>query len=124
MRESRLYGSVRGARGNSRPYREIVLCCGAVGRILAQNGHAVVTRRCPLLTHRVGLASSIDALRTRFSPHRPTQWRKFRKHTSIVGLAAEADIVRFRYLDHLVGAAKPAEGECRVPNEPRIVVNQ
>jgi hypothetical protein len=29
MRESRTYGSVRGARGNSRPYRVDVLCCAA-----------------------------------------------------------------------------------------------
>src|ERR1700680_4640159 len=27
MRESRTYGSGRGARGNSRPYREMVFCC-------------------------------------------------------------------------------------------------
>ena len=27
MRESRTYGSVRGARGNSRPYRELPVCC-------------------------------------------------------------------------------------------------
>ena len=26
MRESRTYGSVRGARGNSRPYRELFYC--------------------------------------------------------------------------------------------------
>ena len=29
MRESRTYGSVRGARGNSRPYRENATCCNA-----------------------------------------------------------------------------------------------
>ena len=29
MRESRTYGSGRGARGNSRPYRESRFCCGA-----------------------------------------------------------------------------------------------
>src|SRR5262249_20227678 len=31
MRESRTYGSVRGARGNSRPYRVDVLCSACVG---------------------------------------------------------------------------------------------
>jgi hypothetical protein len=32
MRESRLYGSVRGARGNSRPYREVwSVCCTSSG---------------------------------------------------------------------------------------------
>ena len=32
MRESLMYGSVRGARGNSRPYREDAICCGAYVR--------------------------------------------------------------------------------------------
>jgi hypothetical protein len=35
MRESRLYGSVRGARGNSRPYREKLFCCTCSRRLLA-----------------------------------------------------------------------------------------
>jgi collagenase-like PrtC family protease len=30
MRESRLYGSVRGARGNSRPYRYGAAACGVI----------------------------------------------------------------------------------------------
>ena len=39
MRESLMYGSVRGARGNSRPYRDILFAamrksgCGIVSRI-------------------------------------------------------------------------------------------
>jgi hypothetical protein len=32
MRESRTYGSERGARGNSRPYRDTQFCCGALVR--------------------------------------------------------------------------------------------
>ena len=32
MRESLMYGSVRGARGNSRPYRDMVVCCTALVR--------------------------------------------------------------------------------------------
>ena len=29
MRESLMYGSVRGTRGNSRPYRDTLFCCTA-----------------------------------------------------------------------------------------------
>jgi hypothetical protein len=38
MRESRLYGSVRGARGNSRPYRYRT-DFGCTSRILKVRGH-------------------------------------------------------------------------------------
>jgi hypothetical protein len=42
MRESRTYGSVRGARGNSRPYREE----GCLLRLLAPAFWHEVTLRC------------------------------------------------------------------------------
>ena len=42
MRESRTYGSVRGARGNSRPYRETPLCCAALWSLMAQTAAPTV----------------------------------------------------------------------------------
>jgi hypothetical protein len=78
MRESRTYGSVRGARGNSRPYREACsLCCTCSGpeladivakvpncpasakRLLQQNRHLATTADqtlCPLLEAKLALA--------------------------------------------------------------------
>jgi hypothetical protein len=38
MRESLMYGSVRGARGNSRPYRDTAICCTCSGQLLALSG--------------------------------------------------------------------------------------
>src|SRR6476660_9784041 len=38
MRESRTYGSVRGARGNSRPYRESCCLLQCMSQLLARNG--------------------------------------------------------------------------------------
>ena len=35
MRESLTYGSVRGTRGNSRPYRDAARCCTCSGRLMA-----------------------------------------------------------------------------------------
>jgi hypothetical protein len=46
MRESRLYGSVRGARGNSRPYREWYCFLQCICRFLAH----CVGGQCPELT--------------------------------------------------------------------------
>jgi hypothetical protein len=50
MRESRLYGSVRGARGNSRPYRE-VFCCTSSRRVLAHNVSAAMSAFTESLEH-------------------------------------------------------------------------
>ena len=47
MRASRTYGSVRGARGNSRPYRE-EFCCGALWSLMALNRRADRPPSCPV----------------------------------------------------------------------------
>jgi hypothetical protein len=47
MRESRTYGSVRGARGNSRPYRESRCCCICSRPELARLRHAGCIKQCP-----------------------------------------------------------------------------
>jgi hypothetical protein len=49
MRESRLYGSGRGARGNSRPYRERCRLLRCMSPFVAQNRHADAVAACLLL---------------------------------------------------------------------------
>src|ERR1700738_1833727 len=48
MRESRTYGSVRGARGNSRPYRDVLKLLRCTSLLLAPNRHGRPDRRCPV----------------------------------------------------------------------------
>jgi hypothetical protein len=48
MRESLMYGSVRGARGNSRPYRDGSVCCIAFGRCWHEAGQSLC-EGCPQL---------------------------------------------------------------------------
>src|SRR3979490_17311 len=48
MRESLMYGSVRGARGNSRPYRDMLFCCGAFGRSWHEAAEGHRAEQCPL----------------------------------------------------------------------------
>src|SRR5205085_12427016 len=57
MRESRTYGSVRGARGNSRPYREPAMsvhgrfCCKSRLREAAKRDSVLLTRIAARSTH-------------------------------------------------------------------------
>ena len=44
MRESRTYGSVRGARGNSRPYRVLHLLLHLLTSALGTSGHLTALR--------------------------------------------------------------------------------
>ena len=65
MRESRTYGSVRGARGNSRPYREHRLMAGYVqvfGRRQRRSIHAL---RRPASEKRQGTKSRREVVRRR-----------------------------------------------------------
>ena len=49
MRESRTYGSVRGARGNSRPYRvRELVCCDCSQPLVAHSGSDWLRELIPL----------------------------------------------------------------------------
>ena len=48
MRESRTYGSVRGARGNSRPYRERIGLLHCISLLVARSAASNWAERCPL----------------------------------------------------------------------------
>jgi len=49
MRESLMYGSVRGTRGNSRPYRDAARCCTCSGRLMALRSYCENDAQRPLL---------------------------------------------------------------------------
>jgi hypothetical protein len=52
MRESRTYGSVRGALSNGRPYR---VRCFSLRRVTTQSGHVEATSRTSALGSHAGL---------------------------------------------------------------------
>ena len=64
MRESRLYGSVRGARGNSRPYREDATCCTAY---VGKPPRADLQQGCQasVFIHEIAVSCAIEGVRHR-----------------------------------------------------------
>jgi hypothetical protein len=64
MRESLMYGSVRGTRGNSRPYRDGLPCCDRSQPLMALRRPAYCTTEGPLAgvlrTPDAGALSSPD----------------------------------------------------------------
>jgi hypothetical protein len=66
MRESRAYGSVRGARGNSRPYREAAFCCTAY--VACWISSSVATRGARVVTHSIAQRRFILVLNQKTRP--------------------------------------------------------